>query len=252
MFEDIQDKKVLITGASGGIGSSIARIFADYSACVGLHYRKEKGQATKLLKEIRGNAGKAELFQGDLLDKDARQNLVNSFVKVFGGIDILINNAGAICDYEHFSELEEKSWDYTFELNAKVPFYLSSKAFEYMKKRGGGRIINISSANVKYGGSEKSIHYSASKAALDNLTVGFARAGAEYNILVNSIRCGVIDTPMRTKIKGYSEELFKKRINLVLLKRAGKPVDIARMALFLASDAGNFVTGEILTVAGGD
>ena len=121
-----------------------------------------------------------------------------------------------------------------------------------MKEHGGGRIINISSVNVKYGGSAKSMHYVASKAALDNLTLGFAREGAKYNILVNSIRCGLIDTQMRAKTEGYSEEDLKRRIDMVPLKRMGQPIDIARMALFLASEAGNFITGEIFTVAGGD
>ena len=96
------------------------------------------------------------------------------------------------------------------------------------------------------------MHYVAAKAALENLTLGFAKEGAEHNILVNTVRCGVIDTPMRTRIAGYSEEDFQKRINLVPLKRAGKPQDIARMVLFLAAETGNFITGEIFTVAGGD
>lgn len=252
IFKDIENKKVLITGASGGIGVSMAKLFTIYGACIGLHYRSGEEEAIKLLREIRENSGKAELFQGNLLEQSVRKNLVKSFVKTFGGIDILINNAGAIYEYKHFSKLDEKSWDYTFNLNVKAPFYLSASAFQYMKENGGGRMINISSANVKYGGSAKSLHYSAAKAALDSLTIGFAREGAKYNILVNSIRCGVIDTKMHTKIKGYNETNFKKRIELIPLKRVGQPIDIARMALFLASESGNFITGEIFTVAGGD
>ena len=178
--------------------------------------------------------------------------LVNNFVKVFGGIDVLINNAGAVYEYKHFSELSEKSWDATFALNVKAPFYLMASVFERMKKQGGGRIINVSSVNVKYGGSGKSLHYNASKAALESLQRGFAREGAKHNILVNSIRCGLIEKPMRTKIDGYSEENFRKRVDLIPLKRAGRPMDIARMALFLAAESGNFITGEIFTVAGGD
>jgi len=254
MFEDMKNKKVLITGASGGIGSCMAKLFANHGASVGLHYRGEddKKEVIKTLEEIQKKSGKAEIFQADFLNSQDRKNLIKAFIEKFGGIEVLINNAGAAFAYEHFSELDEKTWDNTFNLNVKAPFYLSGEAFNYMKEHGGGRIINISSANVKYGGSAKSFHYCASKAALDTLTVSFAREGAKYNILVNSIRCGVIDTPMRTKIEGYNEENFKKRINLIPLKRAGKPIDIARMALFLASESGNFITGEIFTVAGGD
>ena len=252
MFEDIKNKKVLITGANGGIGECMAKLFVDYGACLGLHCWGNKKEAVKLLKEIRKKSGRAEIFEADFLDSRARGGLVKSFIRKFGGIDVLMNNAGAIFDYEYFSKLKEESWDNTFALNVKTPFYLSGEAFNYMKEHGGGRIINISSANVKYGGSARSFHYVAAKSALDTLTLGFSREGAKYNILVNSIRCGLIDTPMRKKIKGYNEEDFKKRINLVPLKRAGQPIDIARMALFLASECGNFITGEIFTVAGGD
>ena len=259
LFGGISDKKILVTGASGGIGSEIAKVFIRQGAFVGLHYSGgENGKNILLrLKEeainkwAKTNPEKIKLFSGNLLNKEARNNLVPSFVEAFGGIDVLINNAGAMFEYKHFSELDEESWDKSFTLNAKAPFWLSARAFEHMKQRGG-KIINISSVNVRYGGSGKSMPYVASKAALDSITKGFAREGAQYNILVNSIRCGVIESPMHTKIPGYTEENLKKRIELILLKRAGKPLDIARMALFLASDAGNFITGQIFSVSGGD
>lgn len=253
IFKDIENKRVLITGASGEMGASMAKLFASYGACVGLHYSSGKEEAINLLKEIRDKSGKAELFQGNLLEQSARENLVKSFVETFGGIDVLINNAGARFDYVHFSELDEKSWDNSFGLNVKAPFYLSSSAFQYMQEKGGGRIINISSITVKYGGSAKTLHYAAPKAALESLTRAFAREGAKYNILVNSIRPGIIDTQIQTKgLEGYTDDQRKERINLVLLKRVGQPIDVARMALFLASESGNYITGEIFTVAGGD
>lgn len=118
-----------------------------------------------------------------------------------------------------------------------------------MKEQGGGKIINISSVSAKYGGSPQTLHYGAAKAALDATTVGLARAGAPYNILVNSVRGGLVDTPFHHKIGRSSLE---DRIKLTPLKRAGQPIDIARMVLFLASSAGDYITGEIFTVAGGD
>ena len=252
IFEDIKGKKVLITGADGGLGSSMAKLFSEYGAHVGLHCLEKNGKALLLLKEVQEKGGKAELFQADFLDSEARSKLVPAFIQQFGRIDVLINNAGAIYDYRHFSELPETSWEHTFNLNVKAPFYLTASTFSFMKEQKAGRVLNISSVNVKYGGSAKSMHYVAAKAALDNLTLGFAKEGAPYNILVNSIRCGFIDTPMRKNTAGYSEQDMQKRIALIPLKRIGQPIDIASMALFLASESANFITGEIFTVAGGD
>ena len=119
-----------------------------------------------------------------------------------------------------------------------------------MKAQGGGKIINISSIAAKYGGSVKSLHYGAAKASLEAITIGLARFGAPYNILVNAIRGGFIDTQFQNR---YAKEKdLKSRIALIPLKRPGKPDDIAHAVLYLASEAGNFITGEILTIAGGD
>jgi 3-oxoacyl-[acyl-carrier protein] reductase len=248
----IKEKKILITGASQGIGASISTIFAENGALIGLHYNESEDQVKKLKTKIGKNTGKVKLYKYDLLKCEKTADLISSFIRDFGGIDVLINNAGACFGYRHFSDLDEISWDKTLILNAKAPFYLSSYAFEYMKDHGGGRIINISSASVRRGSGPNGMHYTASKAALDSLTLGFSRAGADHNILVNSIRCGVIDTNMHTRIEGYSKDQFEKRINMIPLKRVGKPNDIASMALYLASEGGDFITGEIFTIAGGD
>lgn len=249
MFEDIKGKRILVTGASSGIGACIADLFGSYGAVVGVHYRSNKKGALDVVSNINKQGGKAEAFQGDLLLASVRGNLIKSFIDVFGGIDVLVNNAGGVYGSKHFLELDEKSWDDTFALDAKAPFFLAKDAFSIMKEQGGGKIINISSISAKYGGSPQTLHYGAAKAALDSLTVGLARAGAQYNILVNSIRGGFVDTPFHKKI-GRSD--LEDRIQLILLKRAGQPIDVARMVIFLASSAGDYITGEIFTVAGGD
>ena len=144
MFDEIKDKKVLITGASTGIGASTAKLFAENGAQVGLHYRSSQKQVENMLKEILKITKHAKIFKGNLLDIEYTKSLVPSFIKTFEGIDVLINNAGGIYDYKHFSELDEESWDNTFSLNIKSPFYLIKDAFNYMMEHGGGRIINIS------------------------------------------------------------------------------------------------------------
>lgn len=251
MFEQIKGKKTLITGANSGIGKEIARIFAAHGAQVGVHYRTDRQSADELRTELKKFSEKAEVLYGDLLTKTVRESLVGEFIAEFGGIDVLVNNAGGCYEYRHFSEIDEPTWDTMFVLHAKAPFLLARSAFDYMKKQSWGRVINISTTAIEHAG-PNNMHYYASKAALDAITKGLAREGTQYNILVNSIRCGIIDTPMRTKVSGYDEEKFLKRVSLVPLKTAGHPLDVARMALYLASEGGNFITGEIIKIAGGE
>jgi 3-oxoacyl-[acyl-carrier protein] reductase len=249
LFKDLKGKRVLVTGASSGIGASIAELFGSYNAVVGVHYRENKKDALAVMNNIANKGGKATLFPGDLLQPSVRANLLKSFTDTYGGIDVLVNNAGGVYGAKDFLKLDEESWDNTFTLNAKAPFFLAREAFAAMKKQGGGKIINISSISAKYGGSPVTMHYGAAKAALDSLTIGLARAGAPFNILVNSVRGGVVNTPFHQKM---GRESLEERIKLIPLKRAGEPADIARMVLFLASEAGNYITGEVITIAGGD
>jgi len=249
MFEGVRRKRVLITGASGGIGRSLVEVFAAQRARIGVHYKRHHREAAAARQAVVRAGGEAEVFQADLLDHAACRQLVRCFVKRFGGIDVLINNAGAIMGPREFSRLDESSWNRTLALNAKAPFFLSREAFARMKRQGGGKIINISSISVKYGGSSRTMHYGAAKAALEAITVGMARAGAPHGILVNAIRAGFIDTAFHRRM---SRRDVAERIRLIPLRRAGRPADVARAALFLASEAGDFITGEILTVGGGD
>lgn len=249
MVSDLTGKRILITGASGGLGSAMARLMAAHGARVGLHYFVNKNAAEALKREL---GGSAELFCADLRHAGPAKKLIDDFVAHFGGIDVLVNNAGAVFEYAHYAELSEQSLVDTFALNTLAPLYLTGEAFRYMEKQRGGRIINISSVNVKYGGSAKSMHYCAAKAALESMARAFARVGAPHGILVNTIRCGFIDTPMRSRVTGYRAEDAAARVSLIPLKRMGTPLDIAHTALFLASSGADFITGEIITVAGGD
>ncbi len=249
IISGLKNKKVLVTGATGGIGTSLVRMFAEKGAVVGIHYHQNKEQAELLDREVESKGGRSGCFQADLLSSGGT-DLVDAFVERFDGIDVLVNNAGAICGFEDFLNLDETAWSDTFQLNAQAPFFLAQRAFARMKKSGGGKIINISSIAAKYGGSARSLHYGASKAALEAVTVGLAKAGAPHKILVNAVRGGFIDTPAQQRLS--SQKDLKERIKLIPLQRAGKPEDIASLVVFLASDAGDFITGEIMTVAGGD
>jgi len=248
MFENIKEKRVLITGASGGIGSSMAYLFAEYGAVIGVHYNQSKNDADQIVLEIERNGGRGASFQADLT-VNSPEDVVCSFINMFGGMDILINNAGAVVGPKDILDLDTESWNKTFLLNAQAPFFLAQSAFKHMKDQGGGKIINISSISAKYGGSGQTLHYGAAKSALETVTLGLAKAGAKYNILVNTVRGGFIDTSMHKKL---GRNNIEKRIEMIPLRRAGRPEDMARMVLFLASEAGDFITGETFTVAGGD
>lgn len=249
MFESIRGKRVLVTGGTGGIGSAMVRLFAEHGARVGIHYLQDEAQAQSLRDELRAAGAEAESFQADLTFAEEIPRLMEAFVERFGGIDVLINNAGAVSGSEDFRELCEEAWDRTFALNAKAPFLLAQAAYPHMRRQSSGRIINISSVAAKYGGDPARIHYAAAKAALEAVTAGLARACAAEGIRVSTIRGGFIDTPFHGKI---GREELESRVRKIPLGRAGQSIDIARMALFLASEAGDFVTGEIMTVAGGD
>lgn len=246
-LESLKGKKVLITGASGGIGSAIALLLSGFGASIGLHYHQDEEAVQATLAEIHSSGGSACLFQSNLLEA-AGGDLVGRFVETYGGIDVLVNNAGAIFGFTPFEELSEADWDRTFALNAKAPFFLAKSAFPFMRERGG-RILNISSISAKYGGGVCSLHYGAAKAALEAITVGLAKAGAPHGILVNTVRAGFIDTPFHRKL---GRDKLEDRVRQIPLRKAGAPLDVARMVAHLASEAGDFITGEVFTVAGGD
>jgi 3-oxoacyl-[acyl-carrier protein] reductase len=247
---ELENKNVLVTGGSSGIGSEIVRVLAQNGAAVGIHYHTN-AQKAEAVRQTLDNSQKHLTYQADLSNTRDAHHLIAQFLQDFGHIDVLINNAGSIFGNVHFSELTPNDWNRTFALNTLAPFLLSQVAFQNMEERGGGRIINISSVSAKYGGSPYTMHYGASKAALDALTIGMSRAGAIHQILVNSIRCGFIDTEFH-RTMGRTENNILKRIELIPLKRAGTPKNIADAVLFLAGSTGDFITGELLSVSGGD
>ena len=245
----VRDKRILVTGASSGIGAATAELLAAEGAAVGVHYHRKKADAQKLIEKIRRAGGRAEGFEADLLSRDARSRLVPEAIERLRGLDGLVNNAGALIGPVPFLELDETAWSQTFLLNLESPFFLAQASFRHMQEAGGGKIINISSVGVKFGGSPRTMHYSAAKAALEGVTLGLAKAGAAHHVLANVIRPGVIMTPFHAS---KSRQEWEARVQQIPLKCPGTPLDVARMALFLLSPAGDFITGQIFAVTGGE
>ena len=243
----LKNKYVLVTGASSGIGFQIAKDFLLEGAFVGVHYCNNLKGAKRTLKYAKNK--QCKIFKSDFSSSKEVSALWNEFILWSKGrIDVLVNNAGFVKPMP-LENLSEEEWDKTFQVNLKTPFQLSRAAFPIMSKKKNGRIINISSGGWKYGGGKDTVHYSASKAALEALTKAFAKIGAPHNVLVNAIRPGATKTPFHKKI-GRND--LSARINLVPLKRLAKPSEISNSVLFLASSKSSFITNTIIDIAGGE
>lgn len=244
---DLQGKRILVTGASSGIGEATVRLLSEAGASVGIHYHQRVQEAQTIKEEIQSSGGVAEVFQANLSNAQERDALIPAFIKKFGGLDGFVNNAGAPQGKHAFPNILKNEWDETFALNIEAPFFLSQQVFTVMQSQGGGKIVNVSSIGVKYGGSAKTIHYAMAKSALETLTVGMAKIGAEFNILVNTVRAGMTDTAFW---QDKTKEEIEARKNLIPLKRIGKPQEVAEMICFLLSHA--YITGQTIAVSGGE
>ena len=172
----LKNKYVLVTGASSGIGFQIAKDFLLEGAFVGVHYRNNLNGAKRILKFAKNK--QCKLFKSDFSKSEEVSALWNEFIQWSKGhVDVLVNNASFV-KFMSLEKLSEEEWDKTFQVNVKAAFELSRSVFPIMSKKKNGRIINISSGGWKYGGGKDTIHYSVSKAALEALTMAFAKIGA--------------------------------------------------------------------------
>lgn len=243
----MSNKKVaLITGASRGIGREIARLFAMNNYNVVINYNKSEREANELLQELTNEGYNARIFKADISNINEANALVNYTIGQFERIDVLVNNAG-ISRFNTFTEISIEEWHEVMNVNLNGVFYVTKKALQYMIPEHGGKIINISSMWGLVGASNE-VHYSTSKAALIGMTKALAKELGPSNIQVNAIAPGVIETDMLNEIDEETLEYLKYETPLM---RIGKPIDIAKCALFLASEGGDFITGQVISSNGG-
>ena len=242
----LTDQVAFITGATGGIGSEICRSLAKEGADISICYHTKHEEAQLLCKEITSLGNNAIVVQADVSKKEQVISAIEATRKNLGPIDILVNNAG-ITLMGKLEEISEDDWDRCLAVNLKSVFLCTQAVIPEMKKRNKGRIINITSLAAKIGGVNAAACYGAAKAGVSNLTIQIAKELLSYNINVNGIAPGFIDTPL-WEVYGpkKKEESFRN-----FIRGAGKPSDIAEVVVFLASPKANYITGEIIDVNGG-
>jgi len=256
-MQHLLDKIALVTGASKGIGRAIAIAFAKEGANVIVNYFKSEDDANDVVKEIDALGRAAIPVKADVSKIHEVEAMVRRTIDQFGRIDILVNNAG-VSTMGLLVDLTDQEWDYNMDVNAKGVFLCCRAVARHMIGQRYGKIINISSAAGKTGARFLS-HYCASKFAVIGLTQSLALELAPYGINVNAVCPGYVETDMQSrelvweaKLRGISpEEVKRGYLGCVPLGRLGKPEDVAKIVVFLASAQSDYMTGQAINVTGG-
>ena len=233
---------VLITGASRGIGRETAKLFSKNGFNVVINYNKSEKDALELLSEIKNAAA----IRADVSNRKEVFEMVEKANSIFGGIDILVNNA-AVAGQMLFQDISEEEWDRIFDTNVKGAFNCTQAVLPHMLHKKSGKIINISSIWGITGASCE-VHYSASKAALIGFTKALAKELGPSGITVNCVAPGVINTDMNSSIPKEVMDALKDETPL---GKIGSPEDIANTIFFLASKKADFITGQVISPNGG-
>lgn len=249
----LEGKVAIVTGASRGIGRAIAKTLANEGARVLVNYVRGAGEAKQVVEEIRAAGGNAISVAADVSKKNDANRLVDEAVRAFGRLDVLVNNAGILVGGT-ILDTTEQDWDRVMAVNLKGPFNCMQAAAKVMVRQKSGKIINVSSISGLGGAPGGELAYSCSKAGLINMTMVAALDLGSHGINVNCIAPGWIVTDMVIRHTG-SEKRFNEVKELksgqAMIGRVGDPQDIANLALFLASDESNFITGQVIVADGG-
>ncbi len=243
---DLKGRIAIVTGAARGIGFAAAEKLAEHGASVVLGDVNEP-----LVQEAAGRL-KAKGYEAlgvrmDVGRNDSIREAIAAAVRAFGGIDIVVNNAGILSALS-IEEMTREEWDKVLKVNLGGTFFVIQAALPFLKKSQNPRIINISSLTGRNGGFEGSMCYAASKGGVISITRGMARRLAPFNITVNAVCPGPTETEI---LQGYTPEAQERQRNVSLLRRLGQPEEIAAAVCYLASTEAAFVTGAMLDVNGG-
>ncbi len=242
---ETKNKVSLITGASRGIGRAIAIRLAREGSHVAINYVKNKDKAEKVAREAEALGVKVRIYRADVSDFKSVQSMVEQVMTDFGRIDILVNNAGIMPEHHSILDIPVEEWSRVIKINLTGYFNVTKAVVPYMIKNNSGKIINIASVAGKMGGTVGP-HYAASKAGIIGMTFSLAQELLKYNITVNAIAPGPIETELITNLPEELKNRIKKRVPM---GRFGKPEEVAEAVIFLIKC--DYVTGEVIDVNGG-
>ncbi|WP_218312157.1 SDR family oxidoreductase [Alteromonas antoniana] len=245
---DLTGKVALVTGASRGIGESIAKLLAEYGAHVIVSSRKIDG-CEAVASAIRDAGGKASAYACHVGDMDQITEIFDHIKQTHGQLDILVNNAAANPYFGHILDTDLGAFNKTVEVNVRGYFFMSVEAGKIMKEQGGGVILNTASVNGIVPGDMQGI-YSITKAAVISMTKSFAKECGPLNIRVNALLPGLTDTKFASALT-TNDQILKKALKQIPLGRVAQPDEMAGTVLYLVSDASSYTTGTTVTVDGG-
>jgi 3-oxoacyl-[acyl-carrier protein] reductase len=243
---NLQGKVAIVTGGSMGIGSAIALDLAAHGADVAINYRKHADEARRIVGEMERLGRRGLAVQADVASFDDAQRMVDTVREKFGRLDILVNNAGINRDAVVW-KMSETQWDEVILTNLKGYFNYTHAAAAVFKEQGSGKIVNITSINGLRGKFGQS-NYSAAKAGIIGLTKAVARELGRFNVNVNAIAPGLIETDM---VQQAPQDVKDKALAEIMLGRLGTPEEVAHVVTFLCSDLARHITGEVIKVDGG-
>ena len=243
---EFKNKRVIITGATKGLGKAMTLAFAREGAWVAINYSSDDKSALETELEIKNIAPKSLILKADVSSRTDVEKMISNVLEQWEYVDILVNNAGIIRD-KLLMFLNEEDWDRVIDVNLKGTYLCSRSIIKTMIGRKSGRIINITSPSALTGRICQT-NYSASKGGIISFTKSLSREMARVGITVNAVCPGVISTAMTENL---DEKTKKELLNMIPMGRFGNPEDIAGAVLFLASEKARYITGHVLVVDGG-